>query len=133
MHLKLTIEYDGTNYCGWQLQNHGPTIQGVLGRSVCSSPGRISTPAGSGQNGCGRTCFRAGSMCACEQTLLPTRPGLWAHGSAAACREPHADLVEEKDMANYCEYFSFNAEVKEQERAQLNARAQLEALFKKKK
>jgi tRNA pseudouridine38-40 synthase len=30
MHLKLTIEYDGTNYCGWQLQNHGPTIQGVL-------------------------------------------------------------------------------------------------------
>ena len=30
MHLKLTIEYDGTNYCGWQLQNQGPTIQGVL-------------------------------------------------------------------------------------------------------
>ncbi len=30
MQLKLTIEYDGTNYCGWQLQNHGPTIQGTL-------------------------------------------------------------------------------------------------------
>lgn len=30
MYLKLTIEYDGTNYCGWQLQNHEPTIQGVL-------------------------------------------------------------------------------------------------------
>jgi tRNA pseudouridine38-40 synthase len=30
MHLKLTIEYNGTNYCGWQLQNHRPTIQGTL-------------------------------------------------------------------------------------------------------
>ncbi len=30
MHLKLTIEYDGTHYYGWQLQNHKPTIQGTL-------------------------------------------------------------------------------------------------------
>jgi hypothetical protein len=40
--------------------------------------------------------------------------------------------VVEKDRGNFCEYFSFNAGVKEQERAQPNARAQLEALFKKK-
>jgi hypothetical protein len=52
---------------------------------------------------------------------------------ANACREPHADLVEEKDRANYCEYFSFNPEVKKQERARQSARTELEALFKKKK
>ncbi|HOJ51528.1 MAG TPA: tRNA pseudouridine(38-40) synthase TruA [Syntrophales bacterium] len=28
--LKLTIEYDGTNYCGWQRQKNGISIQGVL-------------------------------------------------------------------------------------------------------
>ena len=28
--IKLTIEYDGTNYCGWQLQPNGVTIQEVL-------------------------------------------------------------------------------------------------------
>jgi tRNA pseudouridine38-40 synthase len=28
--IKLTIEYDGTAYAGWQRQPHQPTIQGVL-------------------------------------------------------------------------------------------------------
>ncbi|MCX7982578.1 MAG: tRNA pseudouridine(38-40) synthase TruA [Syntrophales bacterium] len=28
--LKLTVEYDGTNYCGWQRQREGISIQGVL-------------------------------------------------------------------------------------------------------
>jgi len=28
--IKLTIEYDGTDYCGWQLQNNGLSIQEVM-------------------------------------------------------------------------------------------------------
>jgi tRNA pseudouridine38-40 synthase len=28
--IKLTIEYDGTNYCGWQSQKDDPTIQDTL-------------------------------------------------------------------------------------------------------
>lgn len=28
--IKLTIEYDGTNYCGWQIQPNAPTIQGTI-------------------------------------------------------------------------------------------------------
>lgn len=27
---KLTVAYDGTNYCGWQVQNNGETIQGAM-------------------------------------------------------------------------------------------------------
>ena len=30
MHFKLTLEYDGTNYHGWQLQTNAVTIQGTL-------------------------------------------------------------------------------------------------------
>lgn len=34
MNIKLTIEYDGTNYHGWQLQPNGLTIQGMLEQAI---------------------------------------------------------------------------------------------------
>lgn len=30
--VKLVVSYDGTNYCGWQIQENGITVQGVLNR-----------------------------------------------------------------------------------------------------
>lgn len=30
----LTVAYDGTNYCGWQVQPNGQTIEGVLNRCL---------------------------------------------------------------------------------------------------
>ncbi len=32
--IKLTIEYDGTNYCGWQIQPAGISIQGEISKAV---------------------------------------------------------------------------------------------------
>lgn len=32
--IKLTIEYDGTNYLGWQKQKNGATIQGILEEAI---------------------------------------------------------------------------------------------------
>lgn len=32
--VKLTVAYDGTAYCGWQVQNNGPTIEGELNRCL---------------------------------------------------------------------------------------------------
>ncbi len=32
--IKLTIEYDGTAYCGWQIQPNGTTVQAVVKRAI---------------------------------------------------------------------------------------------------
>lgn len=37
MKLKLFIEYDGTNYSGWQKQNNAKTVQGTLIKSIESA------------------------------------------------------------------------------------------------
>ena len=31
---KLTVSYDGTAYCGWQVQPNGPTIEGELNKAI---------------------------------------------------------------------------------------------------
>ncbi len=33
--VKLTVAYDGTNYCGWQIQDNGITIEEVLNKNLC--------------------------------------------------------------------------------------------------
>ena len=32
--VKLTVAYDGTNYCGWQVQPNGLAVQEVLNRCL---------------------------------------------------------------------------------------------------
>lgn len=32
--IRLTVAYDGTNYCGWQIQNNGVTIEEMLNRAL---------------------------------------------------------------------------------------------------
>ena len=35
MRIKLTVEYDGTNYCGWQRQKNGIAVQQVIEEKLC--------------------------------------------------------------------------------------------------
>ncbi len=37
--IKLTVAYDGTNYCGWQVQPNGITIEEVLNREISALTG----------------------------------------------------------------------------------------------
>ena len=32
--IKLTVAYDGTAYCGWQIQPNGVTIEEVLNKAL---------------------------------------------------------------------------------------------------
>jgi tRNA pseudouridine38-40 synthase len=51
--IKLTIEYDGTNYLGWQVQPNGQTIQGVIQDCLKRLTGESSPLIGSGRTDAG--------------------------------------------------------------------------------
>ena len=39
MRIKLTIEYDGTDYCGWQAQDNGKSVQKTLEQAIFETTG----------------------------------------------------------------------------------------------
>ncbi len=50
---KLTIEYDGTPFVGWQVQDNGPSVQGVLTESIAAFTGERVVVAGAGRTDAG--------------------------------------------------------------------------------
>jgi tRNA pseudouridine38-40 synthase len=53
MRWKLTIEYDGTAFCGWQRQANGVSVQQVLEEAVQKFCGEIAVVHGSGRTDAG--------------------------------------------------------------------------------
>jgi len=51
--IKLTIEYDGTNYCGWQIQPTGQSVQGVLCKAVRKMTGEENHVVGASRTDAG--------------------------------------------------------------------------------
>jgi tRNA pseudouridine38-40 synthase len=51
--IKLLIEYDGTNYQGWQVQPKGPTLQGILEEKLGLLTGEAIQLFGSGRTDSG--------------------------------------------------------------------------------
>ena len=89
---KLTIEYDGTDYAGWQRQNNGPSIQGALEAAV-----RAYCQVDTVVQGAGRT-----------------DAGVHARGQVA-----HVDLP--RDDSNFVVANALNAHLKPQPIAVLSA------------
>lgn len=51
--IKLIIEYDGTNYCGWQVQENGPSIQAEVEKALFNLTGERIRINGSGRTDAG--------------------------------------------------------------------------------
>ena len=50
---KLTIEYDGTPYVGWQTQDNGPSVQGALTSAIAAFTGERIAVQGAGRTDAG--------------------------------------------------------------------------------
>jgi tRNA pseudouridine38-40 synthase len=50
---KITIEYDGTPFAGWQAQANGPSIQAELARAIEGLTGQHIIPRGAGRTDAG--------------------------------------------------------------------------------
>ena len=50
---KLTIEYDGTPFVGWQMQDNGPSIQAALADAIAAFAGERALVGGAGRTDAG--------------------------------------------------------------------------------
>ncbi len=50
---KLTIEYDGTPFVGWQVQDNGPSVQGLITEAVAAFAGERPAVQGAGRTDAG--------------------------------------------------------------------------------
>ena len=53
MNIRLTIEYDGSRYCGWQVQPNGISIQSVLESAIATFFAKPARVTGSGRTDAG--------------------------------------------------------------------------------
>jgi tRNA pseudouridine38-40 synthase len=50
---KLTLEYDGTPFVGWQVQENGPSVQARLAEAIKAFSGEEGVPRGAGRTDAG--------------------------------------------------------------------------------
>ncbi|MEC9369271.1 MAG: tRNA pseudouridine(38-40) synthase TruA [Pseudomonadota bacterium] len=50
---RATIEYDGTPFVGWQVQDNGPSVQGRLAEAIQAFCGEAVIPSGAGRTDAG--------------------------------------------------------------------------------
>jgi len=78
---KLTIEYDGAPFCGWQIQDNGASVQGALETAVKAICGEHVRVHGAGRTDAGVHALAQVAHCDIAKHFVPGRfrDGLNAH------------------------------------------------------
>jgi tRNA pseudouridine38-40 synthase len=78
---KLIIEYDGTPFCGWQIQDNGASVQGALEAAVKAICGETVRVHGAGRTDAGVHALAQVAHCDIAKHFVPGRfrDGLNAH------------------------------------------------------
>lgn len=71
--IKLTIEYDGTNYVGWQRQENGVSIQEEIEKAIAKLSGEDVTLIGSGRTDSGVHAIGQVANFKTNSTIPPSR------------------------------------------------------------
>jgi tRNA pseudouridine38-40 synthase len=100
---KLTIEYDGTPFCGWQLQDSLPTVQGAMEAAVKAMTGEDVRVHGSGRTDAGVHARGQVAHCDIAKPFAPDRlrDGLNAHLRPNPVGVLNAEIVPESFEARF--------------------------------
>jgi hypothetical protein len=70
---KLTIEYDGAPFCGWQIQDNGASVQGALETAVKAICGEQVRVHGAGRTDAGVHALAQVAHCDITKHFVPGR------------------------------------------------------------
>lgn len=94
----LTVEYDGTPYVGWQRQDNGKSVQGVIEKAILDATGETVTLGGAGRTDSGVHGLGQVSHCDLSKPWKPyvLRNALNAHLQLA---EERVSILEAAEVA----------------------------------
>ncbi|MBO6549090.1 MAG: tRNA pseudouridine(38-40) synthase TruA [Rhizobiales bacterium] len=100
---KITIEYDGTPYVGWQIQDNGLSVQEVLSTALKNLTGEEFVPKGSGRTDAGVHALGqvAHIDLSKEWNLSKIRDGLNYHLRPAPIAITKAEVVDDEFDARF--------------------------------
>jgi tRNA pseudouridine38-40 synthase len=100
---KLIIEYDGTPFSGWQIQDNGSTVQGALEAAVKAICGEQVRVHGAGRTDAGVHALGQVAHCDIEKHFVPGRfrDGLNAHLRPHPIGVISADIVPDSFEARF--------------------------------
>ena len=100
---KLTIEYDGGPFCGWQVQDNGASVQGALEAAIKATSGEVVRVHGAGRTDAGVHALGQVAHCDLAKQFAPgrLRDALNAHLRPAPIAVRDAEIVPESFEARF--------------------------------
>ncbi len=94
---KLTIEYDGGPFMGWQRQDHGPTVQQTLEEALHRMTGETASVTAAGRTDAG---VHALAMAAHVDVTKPLTPHRLREGLNALVRPHPVSIIDVEEVAD---------------------------------